>query len=89
MGIRDLDITTVWRYPTDIYFGPGGIAGATMAVTAEPSPVDAITIEPCRVLVWHVETVAQLLEKRPKVRAALQAAVSLDLARKVQILADR
>ena len=69
--------------------GPGGIAGATMAVTAEPSPVDAITIEPCRVLVWHVETVAQLLEKRPKVRAALQAAVNLDLARKVQILADR
>ncbi len=26
MSIRDLDITAVWRYPTDIYFGPGRIA---------------------------------------------------------------
>jgi putative ABC transport system ATP-binding protein len=68
---------------------PGGFAGATMAMTAEPSPVDAITIEPCRALVWDVETVARLVEKKPKVRAALQGAVSLDLARKVRILADR
>ncbi|MHA1569645.1 MAG: iron-containing alcohol dehydrogenase [Alphaproteobacteria bacterium] len=26
MSIRDRDITAVWRYPTDIYFGPGRIA---------------------------------------------------------------
>ncbi len=69
--------------------GPGGIAGATMIVTREPSPVDAIAIERCRALVWHVETVEKLLERKPKVRAALQAAVSLDLARKVQTLAKR
>ncbi len=70
-------------------FGPGLIAGATQAVTGEPSPVDAIAIEPCRVLVWQVETVKQLLERKPKLRAAFQEAVSVDLARKVQTLANR
>jgi CRP-like cAMP-binding protein len=69
--------------------GPGGSAGTTMIVTREPSPIDAIAIEPCRALVWHVETVMRLLEKKPNVRAALQGAVSLDLARKVQALTKR
>ena len=58
-------------------------------VSQEPSPVDAIAIEPCRALVCHVETVKQLFKRRPKVRAALQGALSLDLAREVQVLADR
>ena len=69
--------------------GPGGIAGATMAVTEEPSSVDAIALEPCRALVWNVETVKRLLESRPEARAAVQGAVSLDLAKKIQALADR
>ena len=69
--------------------GPGGIAGATMIVTQGPSPADAIAIEPCRALIWQVETVEQLLQREPNVRAAFQGALSLDLARKVQTLVDR
>ena len=65
------------------------IAGASVILTREPSPVDVIAIEPCRVLVWRIETVQQLLETRPKVRSAIQGVLNLDLARKVRDLASR
>ena len=69
--------------------GPGTIAGATQAVTGDESPVDGVTLEPCRALVWQVAAIEAQLERQPRLRGAFQAAVSLDLARKVQALTRR
>ncbi len=69
--------------------GPGQIVGSSLVLTGEESTGDAVAAEPARALAWPVETLGRVLEKRLRMRAAFQAIVSQDLARKVQMLANR
>jgi CRP-like cAMP-binding protein len=69
--------------------GPGRLVGSALILTDEPSQGDVIAVEPTRVLAWPTETLGRVLEKKPRVRSALQAIVSEDLARKVQALSSR
>ena len=65
---------------------PGQLIGSAIVVAQEPSRGEAVAVEPCRMLSWNIKTVELVLDKKPRVRAALQAIVSQDLARKVQTL---
>lgn len=69
--------------------GPGEIVGTTVALNNTEAWGDAIASEPGRSLAWEIGPLEKVLQNKPEVRAALQAIVSQDLARKIQRLTQR
>ena len=68
------------------HLGPGQIAGLALAVTGEPSVLDATFTEPGRYMSWPLASLRTFLERRPELRIALQRLASHDLAAKVERL---
>ena len=65
-------------------FGPGNLVGTALALTGDPSPVDARVSEPARYMCWPLHSLRTFLDKRPELRVTLLGLVNQDLARKVQ-----
>ena len=67
---------------------PGQTVGMAPALLGEPSPVDAVFIEPARYICWPLSHIRAFLNRKPELRAALDHLTSHELARKVQQLVD-
>ena len=65
---------------------PGHLIGTGLALTGDPSPVDATFTKPARYISWPLHNIRSFLEKRPDLRVTLQGLVSHDLARKLDSL---
>jgi CRP-like cAMP-binding protein len=68
---------------------PGNLIGAAVAVTGEPSPVDATFAETARYMCWPLHSIRSFLEKKPELRLALQQLVNQDLSRKLAAAVSR
>ncbi len=64
--------------------GPGNLIGTALALTGEPSQVEARFTESARYMCWPLHRLRTFLEKRPELRVTLQALVNRDLARKLE-----
>jgi Popeye-like protein len=62
---------------------PGTLIGTGLALTGDPSPVDASFAAPARYFCWPVHELRTFVDKRPEIRASLQRIVNQDLARKL------
>ena len=63
--------------------GPGRVIGTALALTGDPSPVDATFTEPARYMCWPLQELRTFLDKKPELRVTLQGLVNRDLAGKV------
>ena len=63
--------------------GAGRVIGTALALTGEPSPVDAAFTEPARYMCWPLQELRTFLDKKPELRITLQGLVNRDLAQKV------
>ena len=63
---------------------PGHVIGTALALTGEPSPVEATFTEPARYMCWSLSNLRSFLDKRPELRATLQSLVNRDLAGKLE-----
>ena len=66
--------------------GPGQMIGATFILTETEAWGDGVVVEPARFMSWPIATLQRVLEKKPRVRASLNAIVSRDLAEKLRVL---
>jgi hypothetical protein len=57
-----------------------------MALTGDPSHVNASFSEPGRYICWPLSNLRAFMDKRPELRVTLQSLVNQDLARKLQNL---
>jgi CRP-like cAMP-binding protein len=69
--------------------GPGHVIGAAIALTGEPSPVEAAFTETGRYMCWPLSNLRSFLDKRPEPRVTLQRLVNRDLAGKLEGLLSR
>jgi hypothetical protein len=69
--------------------GPGQLVGTALALTGEPSPVEATFTSSARYIRWPLHDIRAFLERKPDLRSMLQGLVSRDLARKVETLSMR
>jgi CRP-like cAMP-binding protein len=67
---------------------PGRVIGTALALTGDPSPVDATFTEPGRYMCWPLYNIRKFLDKRPELRVTLQSLVNRDLAAKLERLAS-
>jgi CRP-like cAMP-binding protein len=65
-------------------FKPGHVIGTAMALTGDPSPVDATFMEPGRYMCWPLSNIRSFLDKRPELRVTLQRLMNRDLAEKLE-----
>jgi hypothetical protein len=65
-------------------FGPGDLIGTALALTGEPSSVEARVKEPARYMSWPLASLRTFLEKKPELRVTIQALANRDLARKLE-----
>lgn len=65
---------------------PGHIIGTALALTGDPSPVDATFTEAARYMCWPLANIRSFLDRRPDLRVTLQGLVNHDLARKLDVL---
>jgi CRP-like cAMP-binding protein len=65
---------------------PGHVIGTALALTGEPSPVEATFAEPARYMCWPLSHLRSFLNKRPELRVTLQRLVNRDLAGKLEEL---
>lgn len=65
---------------------PGRVIGTALALTGDPSPVDATFTEPGRYMCWPLYNIRSFLDKRPELRTTLQSLVNRDLAAKLERL---
>jgi CRP-like cAMP-binding protein len=63
---------------------PGHVIGTALALTGEPSPVEARFTEPARYMCWPLSNLRSFLDKRPELRTTLQGLVNRDLAGKLE-----
>jgi CRP-like cAMP-binding protein len=63
---------------------PGHVIGTALALTGEPSPVEATFTEPARYMCWPLSNLRSFLDKRPELRVTLQRLVNRDLAGKLE-----
>jgi len=66
--------------------GPGQMIGATFILTDTEAWGDGVVVEAARFMSWPIATLQRVLEKKPRVRASLNAIVSRDLAEKLRVL---
>jgi hypothetical protein len=62
------------------------LIGTALALTGDPSPVDATFTEPGRYMCWPLYNIRTFLDKRPELRLTLQSLVNRDLAAKLDAL---
>ena len=62
---------------------PGTLIGTALALTGDPSPVDAWFSEPARLICWPLGDLRRFMDKRPELRVLLQRLVNQDFARKL------
>ncbi len=67
---------------------PGRVVGTAIALIGEPSPIDAVFVEPARYMCWSLPNVRTFLDRKPELRNTLQRMTSHDLATKLQHLAS-
>jgi CRP-like cAMP-binding protein len=65
---------------------PGLIIGTALALTGDPSPVDAAFTGAARYMCWPLHNLRSFLDKRPELRVTLQGLVNRDLSRKLDAL---
>ena len=65
---------------------PGHIIGTALALTGDPSPVDATFAKAARYMCWPLHNIRSFLDRRPDLRLTLQGLVNHDLARKLEVL---
>jgi CRP-like cAMP-binding protein len=65
---------------------PGHIIGTALALTGDPSPVDATFTGTARYMCWPLHDIRSFLERRPDLRVTLQGLVNHDLARKLEVI---
>jgi Popeye-like protein len=65
---------------------PGNVIGTALALTGEPSPIDASFASAARYIRWPLASLRAFADRRPELRVALQRFVNGDLARKVERL---
>ena len=63
---------------------PGQVIGIALALTRNPSPIEAAFTEAGRYISWAMSDIQSFLEKRPELRTTLQGLVNRDLARKLE-----
>jgi hypothetical protein len=62
---------------------PGDIVGSALILSGIPSNVEALTVEPLRVMRWQVRTLEKYLSANPETRSVLQQHLAHDLAGKI------
>ena len=62
---------------------PGTLIGTALALTGDPSPVDAWFSEAARLICWPLVDLRRFMDKRPELRVLLQRLVNQDFARKL------
>jgi hypothetical protein len=62
---------------------PGTLIGTALALTGDPSPVDAWFSEPARFMCWPLAELRRFIDKRPDLRVSLQGLANRDLAQKL------
>jgi len=69
---------------------PGHLIGTALALTGDPSPVDAAFTGTARYMSWPLQSLRAFTDRRPDLRVTLQSLVNRDLAWKLQtVLAPR
>jgi CRP-like cAMP-binding protein len=63
---------------------PGQLVGTALALTGEPSPVEATFTGPARYMCWPLGNIRTFLDRRPELRVTLQSLVNRDLAGKLE-----
>ena len=66
--------------------GPGQMIGSTFILIDTEAWGDGRVVEPVRYMSWPITTLQRVLEKKPRLRATLNAIVSRDLAEKLRSL---
>jgi hypothetical protein len=72
------------QVPATAELKPGHVIGTALALTGEPSPVDATFTDTARYMCWPLNNIRSFLDKRPALRVTLQSLVNRDLAGKLQ-----
>jgi CRP-like cAMP-binding protein len=67
---------------------PGHVIGTALALTGEPSPIEASFTESARYIRWPLESLRAFVDRRPELRVVLQRFLNRDLATKVEALAQ-
>ena len=62
---------------------PGQLIGNALALTGDPSPVDATFTSAGRYMCWPLQSLRSFIDRRPELRGALQSLVNRDLASKL------
>jgi CRP-like cAMP-binding protein len=65
---------------------PGHVIGTALALTGDPSPVEATFTEAGRYICWPLYNIRSFLDKKPELRVTLQNLVNRDLAAKLEKL---
>jgi hypothetical protein len=79
----------VWQQGASLgSLAPGNMIGTALALTGEPSPIEATFASPGRYIRWPLASLRKFADRRPELRVALQRFVNADLARKVERLAS-
>lgn len=68
---------------------PGKLIGTAVALTGEPSPVEATFAETARYMCWPLHSIRSFLDKRPELRVVLQSLANQDLAKKLGAMVSR
>lgn len=68
---------------------PGKLIGTAVALTGEPSPVEATFAETGRYMCWPLHSIRSFLDKRPELRVVLQSLANQDLAKKLGAMVSR
>lgn len=64
---------------------PGQSIGTGTALLGEPSPVDAVVVEPARYMCWPLSDIRAFLDRKPDLRVALTQLTNQELARKMHL----
>jgi hypothetical protein len=62
---------------------PGHLIGTGLALTGDPSPVEATFTRSARYLSWPLQSLRSFMDRRPDLRVALQGLANRDLALKL------
>ena len=63
---------------------PGSFIGEMSYLTGEPTSAGVVAIEQTEYLCWHADELRRELENEPKLRAAIQGILGVDLAHKLR-----
>ncbi|MBT3218039.1 MAG: cyclic nucleotide-binding domain-containing protein [Proteobacteria bacterium] len=63
---------------------PGSFIGEMSYLTGEPTSAGVIALEQTGYLCWHADQLQKALEDKPKLRAAIQGILGVDLAHKLR-----